>query len=128
MQHSVACMDTCGHDNGSLFNPTIERKIVRDIVDADHARFAEYVTSGEVSHLNDAVEHFQLVLDQCCTQEDIEGNVFVIISRNALALRPKGHLILHYYSAFQLRRLPGAATSKILSPIYASVPTHYLLQ
>ncbi|KAG1888357.1 hypothetical protein F4604DRAFT_1717119 [Suillus subluteus] len=25
-------------------------------------RFAEYVTSGEVSHLNDAVEHFQLVL------------------------------------------------------------------
>ncbi|KAG2366459.1 hypothetical protein BDR07DRAFT_481565 [Suillus spraguei] len=131
----VTCMDTCRHDNGALFNLTIQRKIVRDIVDAGHVLFAEYVTSGEVSHLNDAVEYFQLVLDQClvahpdcgehllstnlarCIQEDIEGDVFVIISRNALASRPKGHLIIHYHSL--TGRLPGAVTGKILPPIYA---------
>ncbi|KAG1740708.1 hypothetical protein EDD22DRAFT_786807 [Suillus occidentalis] len=33
--------------------------------DAGHAQFAEYVASETVSHLNAAVEHFQLVLDQC---------------------------------------------------------------
>lgn len=48
----VTFVDACGHDNGTLLNPTIE--IVRD-TDAGHARFAEYVTSGEVSHLNDVV-------------------------------------------------------------------------
>lgn len=57
-------MWTCGHDNGPLLNPTIECEIVRD-TDAGHSRFAKYVASKEISHLNDAVEYFQLVLDQC---------------------------------------------------------------
>ncbi|KAG1803022.1 CHAT domain-containing protein [Suillus subaureus] len=42
----------------------IDCEIARD-TDAGHAQFAAYVTSETVSHLNDAVQHFQLVLDQC---------------------------------------------------------------
>ncbi|KAG1731583.1 hypothetical protein EDB19DRAFT_1912490 [Suillus lakei] len=39
-------------------------KIAQD-TDAGHAQFSEYTTSKTVSHLNDAVQHFQLVLNQC---------------------------------------------------------------
>ncbi|KAG1851075.1 CHAT domain-containing protein [Suillus subalutaceus] len=37
------------------------------VVDTDtgHEQFVTYMASKTVSHLNDAVEHFQLVLDQC---------------------------------------------------------------
>ncbi|KAG2115808.1 uncharacterized protein F5147DRAFT_817523, partial [Suillus discolor] len=42
----------------------LDCEIARD-TDAGHVQFPAYVTSKTVSHLNDAVEHFQLVLDQC---------------------------------------------------------------
>ncbi|KAG1857188.1 hypothetical protein C8R48DRAFT_278919 [Suillus tomentosus] len=33
--------------------------------DTGHERYATYLTSKTVSHLNDIVQQFQLVLDQC---------------------------------------------------------------
>ncbi|KAG1810770.1 hypothetical protein EV424DRAFT_1571286 [Suillus variegatus] len=42
----------------------VDCKIARD-TDAGHIQFNAYVTSKTVSHLNNAVQHFQLVLDQC---------------------------------------------------------------
>ncbi|KAG1873966.1 CHAT domain-containing protein [Suillus subluteus] len=81
--------------------------------DAGHARFAKYVTSEKVSHLNHAVEHFQLVLDQCPVShpdrataltnlawvrlsgyirnrlQDIDTTISLF--RDALALRPQRH-------------------------------------
>ncbi|KAG1771294.1 hypothetical protein EDD22DRAFT_842867 [Suillus occidentalis] len=42
----------------------VDCEIARD-TDAGHARAAEYMTSKVVSHLNDAVEHFQLLPNQC---------------------------------------------------------------
>jgi CHAT domain-containing protein/tetratricopeptide (TPR) repeat protein len=82
--------------------------------DAGHARFVEYVTSENVSHLNAAVEHFQLVLDQCPVshpdrataltnlawahlqgfiRNDLQDiDVTTSLFRDALALRPEHHL------------------------------------
>jgi CHAT domain-containing protein/tetratricopeptide (TPR) repeat protein len=82
--------------------------------DAGHARFAKYVTCKRVSHLNHAVQHFQLVLDQCPVshpdrataltnlawarlegfiQNDLEDiDVTTSLFREALALRPEHHL------------------------------------
>ncbi|KAG2067207.1 hypothetical protein BDR04DRAFT_1028337, partial [Suillus decipiens] len=78
-----------------------------------HARFAEYVKSGTISHLNDAVQHFQLILDQCPVDhpdhaaaltnlavarlegyigndlQDIDTTTSLL--HKALALRPQGH-------------------------------------
>ncbi|KAG1752224.1 hypothetical protein EDB19DRAFT_1098607 [Suillus lakei] len=108
----VAFVDHCGHDNGALLDSIVECEIVRD-TDAGHSQFAEYVTSHSVSHLNDAVEHFQLVLDQCPvghpdhaatltnlawarlkgyihkSRQDIDCTISLF--REALALRPQGH-------------------------------------
>ncbi|KAG2134486.1 CHAT domain-containing protein [Suillus clintonianus] len=78
--------------------------------DAGHARYAEYRTSGTVSHLNDAVQNFQLVLDRCpdhaaaltnlawarlegYIQNDVQDiDTTTSLLRGALALRPQGHL------------------------------------
>ncbi|KAG1758165.1 CHAT domain-containing protein [Suillus occidentalis] len=81
--------------------------------DAGHAQIAEYVASETVSHLNAAVEHFQLVLDQCPAShpdhaaaltnlayarlegyirshlQDIDTTISLFC--NALALRPQHH-------------------------------------
>ncbi|KIK37859.1 hypothetical protein CY34DRAFT_91959, partial [Suillus luteus UH-Slu-Lm8-n1] len=77
------------------------------------AQFAEYATTGTVSHLNDAVQRFQLVLDQCpvghpdheaaltnlasarlrgYTQNHLQDiDTTISLFREALALRPQGH-------------------------------------
>ncbi|KAG1869950.1 CHAT domain-containing protein [Suillus subluteus] len=91
----------------------VECEIARH-VDAGHARLATYVISETVSHLVDAVEHFQLVLDRCpvghldraaaltnlaCSRlqgyirddfEDIHS--ITDLFYEALELRPQGHL------------------------------------
>ncbi|KAG1774540.1 CHAT domain-containing protein [Suillus placidus] len=54
----------CDHQDGALYDARVDCEIARD-TDAGHAQFAEYTTSKNVSHLNAAVERFQLVLDQC---------------------------------------------------------------
>ncbi|KAG2139385.1 CHAT domain-containing protein [Suillus cothurnatus] len=50
--------------NNVLLDSIVECQIAQD-TDVGHERFATYVTSKTVTHLNDAVKHFQLVLDQC---------------------------------------------------------------
>ncbi|KAG1763501.1 hypothetical protein EV702DRAFT_181526 [Suillus placidus] len=90
----------------------VDCKIARD-ADAGHARFAKYVKYKRVSHLKAAVQHFQLVLDQCPVShpdhaaaltnlawarlkgfirndlQDIDGTTSLF--REALALRPQRH-------------------------------------
>ncbi|KAG1831154.1 CHAT domain-containing protein [Suillus subalutaceus] len=87
-------------------------KMARD-TDAGHARFAKYVMSKKVSHLNNAVEHFLLVLDQCpvshpdrataltnlawarlegYSQNDLQDiDTTISLFHDALALRPRHH-------------------------------------
>ncbi|KAG1775511.1 CHAT domain-containing protein [Suillus placidus] len=108
----AAVLHPCDDHDGALFDSLVDCEIARD-TDAGHARFVEYVTSKTVSYLNDAVEHFQLVLDQCPVDhpdrasalanlasarrkgyirkdlEDIDSTISLF--REALALRPQGH-------------------------------------
>ncbi|KAG1775497.1 CHAT domain-containing protein [Suillus placidus] len=103
---------TCDNQDGALSDSLLDCDIARD-TDAGHARLAKYVTSKNVSHLNAAVEHFQLVLDQCpvghpdhataltnlaCARlqgyirrdlQDIDTTTSLF--REALALRPQHH-------------------------------------
>ncbi|KAG1830062.1 CHAT domain-containing protein [Suillus subalutaceus] len=92
----------CDYQDSALPDSIVECQIAQD-TDAGHERFATYVTSKTVSHLNDAVKHFQLVLDQCpvghphraaaLTNLAIFNDIDSITSlfREALALRPHGH-------------------------------------
>ncbi|KAG1902072.1 uncharacterized protein F5891DRAFT_1172155 [Suillus fuscotomentosus] len=95
-----------------LLNSVGECEIVRN-TDAGHERFATYMTSNTVSHLNDAVQHFQSVLDQCPVGHLDRAAAFTNLAwarlqgyiqndsqdidsinslfREALALRPQGH-------------------------------------
>ncbi|KAG1728429.1 hypothetical protein EDB19DRAFT_2042550 [Suillus lakei] len=54
----------CDDQDGGLFDSIVDCEIARG-TDAGHERFAEYTTSKTVSHLSDAIQHFQSVLDQC---------------------------------------------------------------
>ncbi|KAG2337949.1 hypothetical protein BDR05DRAFT_1004653, partial [Suillus weaverae] len=96
----------------ALSDSFVDCEIARD-TDAGHAQFAAYVTSEDISQLNTAVEHFQLVLDQCPVShpdraaaltniawarligyirndlQDIDG--ITSLFREALALRPQRH-------------------------------------
>ncbi|KAG2360934.1 CHAT domain-containing protein [Suillus spraguei] len=96
---------TCNEQDSTLSDPLVDCGIGRE-TDAGHARFAEYITSGTVSHLNDAVQHFQLVLNQCpvaltnlavaCLEGYIQNDLQDIdtttsLLRKALALRSQGH-------------------------------------
>ncbi|KAG1857676.1 CHAT domain-containing protein [Suillus subalutaceus] len=102
----------CDYQDSALPDSIVECQIAQD-TDAGHERFATYVTSKTVSHLNDAVKHFQLVLDQCPVGhlhraaaltnlawarlkgyirndfQDIDS--ITSLFREALALRPQGH-------------------------------------
>ncbi|KAG2139400.1 CHAT domain-containing protein [Suillus cothurnatus] len=101
------------HDS-VLFNFIVDCEIARD-TDVGHARLAEYVTCTLkwVSYLDNAVKHFQLVLDQCpighpdyvaalnnlawarlqgYIQNDLQDiDSITSLFREALALRPQGH-------------------------------------
>ncbi|KAG1868130.1 hypothetical protein C8R48DRAFT_832870 [Suillus tomentosus] len=102
----------CNYQDDALFDSLLDCEIARDTY-AGHVQFAAYVTSKTVSHLNDAVEHFQLVLDQCPVshpdhataltnlawarlkgyiRNDLQDiDVTTSLFRNALALRPQPH-------------------------------------
>ncbi|KAG1721707.1 CHAT domain-containing protein [Suillus lakei] len=108
----AAVVHACDNQDDPLLDSIIEHEIARD-TDAGHTRFSQYVTSGMVSHLNDAVGHFQLVLGDCPADhpdhaaaltnlawarlkgyirkhlQDIGSTTSLF--REALALRPQGH-------------------------------------
>ncbi|KAG1877452.1 hypothetical protein F4604DRAFT_1924080 [Suillus subluteus] len=108
----VAVVHACDNHNGALSDPLVDCEIAQD-TDAGHARFAKYVTRKTVSHLNYAVEHFQLVLDQCPVSHPdhamaltnlawarLQGYIdnhlqdidtAISLFRDALALRPQRH-------------------------------------
>ncbi|KAG2363017.1 CHAT domain-containing protein [Suillus spraguei] len=108
----VAVVHSCENQDSALLDSTIDCEIARD-TDAGHSQFAQYVTSEMVSHLNNAVEHFQSALDQCPVghpdhataltnlawarlkgyiRNDFQdiGSVTSLF-REALGLRPQGH-------------------------------------
>ncbi|KAG1740421.1 CHAT domain-containing protein [Suillus paluster] len=102
----------CGNDDGGQFDSIIDYEIAR-YTNVGHTRFAEYITSKTVSRLNNAVEQFQLVLDQCPAghldhaaavtnlararlqgyiQNDLQDiDSTISLFRDALALHPQGH-------------------------------------
>ncbi|KAG2139846.1 uncharacterized protein EDB93DRAFT_1298115 [Suillus bovinus] len=102
----------CDDQDGALLNSLIDCEIARH-TDAGHAQFAKYVTSETVSHLNNAVEHFRLVLGKCpvshpdhataltnlawarlkgYSRDDLqEIDATTSLFRDALALRPQPH-------------------------------------
>ncbi|KAG1776389.1 CHAT domain-containing protein [Suillus placidus] len=105
----VAVVHVC---DDALSDSLVDCKIARD-TDAGHARFAKYMIRRRVSHLKAAVQHFQLVLDQCPVShpdhaaaltnlawarlkgyarndlQDIDATTSLF--RKALALRPQHH-------------------------------------
>ncbi|KAG1766620.1 CHAT domain-containing protein [Suillus placidus] len=105
----VAVVHAC---DDALSDSLVDCKIARD-TDAGHARFAKYVKYKRVSHLNAAVEDFQLVLDQCPVSHPDHAAALTNIAwarllgyirndlqdidditslfRDALALRPQRH-------------------------------------
>ncbi|KAG2362158.1 hypothetical protein BDR07DRAFT_1071514 [Suillus spraguei] len=60
----AAVLHHCDNQESALLDSIVECEIAR-VTDVGHERFATYVTCKTVSHLNDAIQHFQLVLDQC---------------------------------------------------------------
>ncbi|KAG2124896.1 CHAT domain-containing protein [Suillus clintonianus] len=102
----------CGNQDGALIDSLVDCEIARE-TDAGHVRFARYMRRKRVSHLNNAVERFQLVLGRCPVDhphhaaaltnlawarlqgyiqnylQDIDTTTSLF--RKALALRPQGH-------------------------------------
>ncbi|KAG1897192.1 CHAT domain-containing protein [Suillus fuscotomentosus] len=60
----VAVVHAWDNQNGGLFNSLVDCEIARD-TDAGHVRLAGYVRCEKAFFLDDAVEHFQLVLNHC---------------------------------------------------------------
>ncbi|KAG2139216.1 CHAT domain-containing protein [Suillus clintonianus] len=108
----AAVVHACDNQDGALFDSLVGCEIAQE-TDAGHAQYAEYSTSKTVSHLNGAVERFQLVLDRCPVDhpdhaaaltnlawarlhgyirndlQDIDTTTSLF--HEALALRPQGH-------------------------------------
>ncbi|KIK39882.1 hypothetical protein CY34DRAFT_297687 [Suillus luteus UH-Slu-Lm8-n1] len=108
----AAVVQACDDQDGALPDSLIDCEMTRR-TDAGHAQFAEYIANETVSHLNAAVEHFQVVLDRCPVShpnhaaaltnlawarllgyirndlQDIDTTIFLF--RDALALRPRHH-------------------------------------
>ncbi|KAG2355215.1 CHAT domain-containing protein [Suillus spraguei] len=130
---SLTLKATVLHDydnkNSALLNSIVGGQITRD-TDVGHARLAKYVASERVSHLNDAIRHFELVLDQCPVghlhraaaltnlawarlkgyiQNDFQDiNSITSLFREALSLCPQGHpdhssSIYHLFEALTWR-------------------------
>ncbi|KAG1873809.1 CHAT domain-containing protein [Suillus subluteus] len=108
----VAIVHVCDNQDGALSGSLVEPKIARD-TDAGHAHLVEYVTTKTVSHLNHAMQRFQLVLDQCSVNHPDHPSALTNLAwarlvgyidnhlqdidittsrfREALALRPQCH-------------------------------------
>ncbi|KAG1766627.1 CHAT domain-containing protein [Suillus placidus] len=108
----TAIVHACDDLDGALSDSLVGCAIARH-TDAGHAQFAAYVTSEDLSQLNTAVEHFQLVLDQCPVSHPdhaaaltnlawarLQGYIrndlqdidrITSLFREALALRPQRH-------------------------------------
>ncbi|KAG1882837.1 CHAT domain-containing protein [Suillus subluteus] len=128
----AAVLHPCDNDDSALLDSIVECEIARE-TDVGHEQFAKYMTSKTVTHLNDAVQHFQLVLDRCpvdhpdraaaltnlastrlkdYTENDRQDIVSITsLFREALALRPQGHPD-HPLSIYHLAQALGWRYSK----------------
>ncbi|KAG1857716.1 CHAT domain-containing protein [Suillus subalutaceus] len=87
----VAIVHACDNQNGALSGSLVETKIVRD-TDAGHAHLAKYVTTNAVSHLNHAMQRFQLVLDQCPVSHPDHATALANLAYARLAGYIRNHL------------------------------------
>ncbi|KAG1888228.1 CHAT domain-containing protein [Suillus subluteus] len=109
----VTSVIACANDGSRLFDSIDDCRIARD-TDVGHIRLSEYIRRrGEVHILDDAMNRFELVLDQCPVDhpdhaaaltnlawarlqgyihKDLRG-IYIATSLlcDALALRPRGH-------------------------------------
>ncbi|KAG1780597.1 CHAT domain-containing protein [Suillus placidus] len=135
----AAVLPSCDNQDSAPLDSIVECDIARE-TDVGHERFATYVTSKTVSHLNDAVEHFQLVLDQCpvghpdragaltnLARARLEGYIqkdlqdidsITSLFREALVLRPQGHpdhplYLYHVTEALSWRHIYQHTTADI---------------
>ncbi|KAG2112683.1 CHAT domain-containing protein [Suillus discolor] len=114
----------CDDQDVALLDSVVDCKIAR-ATDAGHTQLAAYVTGETVSHLNDAIEHFQLVMDQCPVSHPDHATALTNLAwarlkgymrndfqdigattslfRDALALRPQHHPD-HHLSLYNLAR------------------------
>ncbi|KAG1719609.1 CHAT domain-containing protein [Suillus lakei] len=128
----------CDDQDGGLFDSIVNCEIARD-TDAGHAQFAKYTRRKTVSHLNGAVKHFRLVLDQCPVghpdhasaltnlayarlegyiQNDLQDiDTTTSLFREAFALRPQGHPD-HAFSLYNLIRALNRRYSKEPTAVY----------
>ncbi|KAG1730548.1 CHAT domain-containing protein [Suillus paluster] len=108
----AAVVHACGNEDIGPLDSTVYSEIGWRTY-AAHAQFTRYMKSGSVSTLNDAVEHFQYVLDKCPVghpdrgaaltnlawarlqgyiQKDLQDiDSTTSLFHDALALRPQGH-------------------------------------
>ncbi|KAG2122494.1 CHAT domain-containing protein [Suillus clintonianus] len=108
----AAVVYACHNEDDAPFDSLVDSEIARE-TDAGHTRYTEYTTTEAVSHLNHALQHFQLVLDRCpvdhpdhaaaltnlararlqgYVQNDLQDiDATTSLFREALALRPQGH-------------------------------------
>ncbi|KAG1812523.1 uncharacterized protein BJ212DRAFT_1483137 [Suillus subaureus] len=106
----TAVLHACDDEGGPLSGSLVDCEISRN-TDAGRARLAKYVIRKRVSHLNHAVQHFRLVLDQLPVNHPDHADVLTNLAytrlqayiyiqdidtitslfREALALRPQGH-------------------------------------
>ncbi|KAG2133464.1 CHAT domain-containing protein [Suillus cothurnatus] len=108
----AAAVHACDDQDNTLSDSLVDSVITRD-TDAGHARLAGYMRSRMVSHLSDAMQHFQSVLDQCPVghpdhaaaltnlayarlagyiQNHLQDiNTTISLFHESLALRPQGH-------------------------------------
>ncbi|KIK45370.1 hypothetical protein CY34DRAFT_801730 [Suillus luteus UH-Slu-Lm8-n1] len=108
----AAVVQACDDQDGVQPNSLVDCEMIRH-TDAGHTQFAKYIASKTVSHLSAAVEHFQLVLDQCPAshpdhaaaltnlawarlkgyiRKDLQDiDTTISLFRHTLALRPQRH-------------------------------------
>ncbi|KAG1722799.1 hypothetical protein EDB19DRAFT_2043950 [Suillus lakei] len=113
----------CDDQDGGLFDSIVNCEVARD-TDAGHAQFAKYTRRKTVSHLNGAVKHFRLVLDQWSgyIQNDLQDiDTTTSLFREAFALRPQGHPD-HAFSLYNLIRALNRRYSKEPTAVYIHNP------
>ncbi|KAG1793810.1 CHAT domain-containing protein [Suillus variegatus] len=90
----------CDNQDDALFDLLLTEHKLQSLVDceitqdtdAGHAQFAAYMTSKTVSDLNDAVKHFQLVLDQCPVSHPDHATALTNLARARLQGYIRNHL------------------------------------
>ncbi|KAG1799308.1 uncharacterized protein HD556DRAFT_1457785 [Suillus plorans] len=81
----------CDDQDGVFFDSLVDCEITRD-TDTGYALFTEYMTSKTVSHLHDAVQHFQFVLDRYSVDHPDHAEAFTNFAFTCLEGYMRDHL------------------------------------